>query len=96
MVAAQRNVAIAAALLALYLWRRQRTGVVTIGPVEQVGAIGNTIAPGGMDLPSPWTSDILCKGAPLNSFAERCKGITWTDSPDTGYPIDLRSKVSQQ
>lgn len=73
----------------------------SLGPLQQVGAIGNVdpsaTAPGATsdtfgNLPDPLLGQLdLCQQSPLMSFGPACAGITWGLDPATGMPIDYRT-----
>lgn len=66
-------------------------GSVSLGPVEHVGAFGNT----GEVKPLTYDERELCKDAPLNSFGPRCEGFTWSRD-SLGLKIEKRSAVGKE
>ena len=64
------------------------TGTATMGPVEQIGATGNT---GGLSPLQEEARKGLCRDAPLNSFGSACEGYTWHKDLD-GTNVELRTK----
>lgn len=74
---------IALALVGWFLFKcLEPSGRGIVGPVQQVGPIGNT-----------FSDDVkcLCETAPLNSFGPACEGWTWRRDA-SGRPVELRHR----